>query len=215
MTGCFSLGKLPPHRLHHFVQQQSSVDDVAAVRSVTGMCSGVQDSLGSIVSSASAGITTLTECAQYGQDSSNAVYVSFNSAGGVCAWFADCQCLASSSTCLGGDQWTSIAVADAFLPAKGPDGTIQLVSQSVSPESALVTTAAPGSIEAVASGSSYEYECDDSSSDLMQSFQSKCQMDETMSFSRLVAGGALLVVMGVIAVIFGVAYAFDIQDNSS
>ena len=210
----------------HFLQKNALRDasetssTSSTSRSVTGMCSMIQDSIGSVSSAASSGIKSLTECAQFAKDSSGtkAVYASFSSSVDTCAWFADCQCLASSSTCLGGDSWNSIAVADAFTAV--PSDTIQMVPQTNSAESAVVVT--DSSVTTTPSSSTLapqtefpdEYECDYTSSNLMQSFQSKCEMNETMSFTRLIAALTLLGVLLFVGSCFGLAYYFELQDTS-
>ena len=205
------------HRRYHFLHH--TLHDVADtvvdnVRSVTGMCSGQQDALGSISPAGASGVSTLTECAQVGKDSAGtaAVYVSFN--GDICLWFANCQCLASSSTCLGGDQWSSIAIADAFTQAVAPV-TPAVVPQAVSAESAVFDGSVATDVsDQIDTTETYVYECDDSSSDLMKDFQTKCQMDETMTFTRIVAAVTIVGVLAVVASIFGIAYWFDLQDTS-
>lgn len=175
-----------------------------AAKGVMGMCSASQDSLGILKSASASGISDITHCAQYAHDTApSAVYVSFSASADTCMWFADCQCLASSSTCLGGDQWTSIAISDLIQPipaavptVSGPATKGALVSANFSAGSVVTTV-------------SDEDACDYSSSSLMQSFQSKCQMNQTMTFLRIVAGGVVLVVLLLVTASFGFAHYLD------
>ena len=174
--------------------------------SVMGMCSASQDSLGSLQKASSSGITDIVHCAQYAHDTApSSVYVSFSASSESCLWFANCQCLASSSTCLGGEEWASVAIADVIKPVSsavvtmsGPSSKGSLVIFSAS------TTAQPGSI--------IDAPCDYSSSSLMQSFQTKCQMHQTVNFQRLVAGGVVLVVALLVAASFAAARFFDAKE---
>ena len=190
-----------------FVQATSATKD----RSVSGMCSAAQDSLGLVKESLSAGISTLAHCAQFGKDKVGAegVYVSFSASQETCMWFKDCQCLASSSTCLGGDQWRSVAIQDIIQSS--PSTVIQTTSAPIS-KSAIVndppTTKKPGT-----QSSESQLDCDTSSSSgLMQSFQTKCQMNQSVWTSRLIAGSTLAGVVLLVAGIFGLAFYFDKQE---
>jgi hypothetical protein len=178
-----------------------------ADRSVSGLCSAAQDSLGQLTEAKSSGISTLAQCAQFARDKagSAAVFVSFDQSS--CMWFADCRCLVTSSVCLGGDQWRSVAISDVISSTSSPN-VIQTKDAPVS-KSALVTdgpTVAPATAE-------QEAECDSTySSNLMRTFQSKCEMTQNVWTTRIIAGGTLLGVVLLIAGAFGLAYWFDRQE---
>ena len=179
-------------------------------RSVSGMCSGGQDSLGVMSAASVSGITSLSECAQYGKDMTMtskfvASYVSFSTSENKCMWFADCACLASSSTCLGGDAWTSIAISDVFTKVAAKITT----SQQSAPAVTAVLSGASLSAHDERRSSGDVRECDMSSSDLMQHFQSQCAMSESIGFIRMVASLVVVGVLIIIGVVFGFAHWMD------
>ena len=187
---------------------------VVTDRSVKGMCSSAQDSLGRLVPASTSGISTLVQCAQYGKEHSDkAVFVTFSRQDNSCMWFSDCECLVTSSACLGGDQWSSIAIEDTIVVSKGsvqttdaPSANSAVIKQgSTTPAPIAATTAHVASAEATA-------ECDNTSTDLMQFFQSKCEMSNNMWMSRLTALAILGVFLVVLGSSFGVAYYFDNQE---
>lgn len=179
----------------------------AVNRSVSGLCSDSQDAHGSLSTASASGITSLAQCAQYATDIAPEInYVSFSSIDSECRWFADCACLASSSTCLGGDTWTSIAVSDIIKPVSSPS-KVQTVPQ-ISARASVGSTAS--SISTVDTGS--DITCDTSSSDLMQHFQSACNMSQNIWYTRLVAGIVVLGILAVVGIAQGVAYKLD-QDE--
>jgi hypothetical protein len=179
-------------------------------RSVTGMCSAAQDSIGVLKDAASTGISTLAHCAQFGKDrSGDAIFVSFSGVLSTCMWFKDCQCLVSSSTCLGGDQWSSVAITDIL-------GGSSAISAAV-----VQTTAAPVAKSAVVVGSKesstppagWSPDCDTVySNSLMRSFQTKCQMVQSVWATRIIAGSVLAGVILLVGGVFGLAYFFDQQE---
>lgn len=172
---------------------------------VMGLCSAAQDSIGSLENASSSGLSDINHCAQYAHDSApSAVYVSFSSSTDTCLWFSTCQCLASSSTCLGGDRWSSVAINDLIQPS---NSAVVVTVSGPSSQAALVPSISKSSSNP--RQSSEDVPCDYSSSTLMQSFQSKCQMKETMTFQRIVAGSVLLLVVILVAASFGVAHYFD------
>ena len=181
-------------------------------RSVMGMCSAAQDALGVLKEAVSAGISTLPQCAQFGKDKVGAegVYVSFSKDESTCMWFRDCRCLASSSTCLGGDRWRSVAIQDVIQAA--PEMVIQTTSPP-SANSALLNEASTVKPIRQAAESSEELDCDTTNSNsLMQSFQTRCQMTQSIWTTRLVAGSTLAFVILVVAGIFGLAFYYDKQE---
>jgi hypothetical protein len=183
-------------------------------RSVSGMCSAAQDAVGVLKDANSAGISTLSQCAQFGKDrNSGAVYVSFSASLGSCMWFKDCQCLASSSTCLGGDQWRSVAIGDLVVSTSS--AVIQTTSSPIS-KSAIVSNNGKPVNAAQSTSSNSDLDCDTTNSNsLMQSFQTKCEMTQSVWTTRLVAGSTLAVVVLLIAGIFGAAFYFDKQELNS
>lgn len=180
-------------------------------RSVAGMCSAAQDALGRVASASASGISTLGHCAQFAKDKSAlAVYVSFNKDTDECMWFSGCQCLASSSTCLGGEQWRSVAITDLIAP--GSKAVVQTTASPVG-DSAVVAGSAT---HAAAAETAAEPDCDHSDSNgLMQTFQTKCEMNQTMWLTRLIAGGVMSFVILFIAGSFGLAYYYDTVEMAS
>ena len=182
-------------------------------RSVPGLCSAAQDSLGELKSAASSGISTLAQCGQFARDKggSEAVYVSFNQVESDCMWFKDCQCLASSATCLGGDQWRSVAIADLLVAV--PNTVIQTTSAPISKSALLSNGPSKMPSSNVESGQADSQDCDTTySNSLMQSFQTKCEMAQNVWTTRLIAGIVLATVVFFVAGSFGVAYWFDQQE---
>lgn len=184
-------------------------DSAAAVTpssGVMGLCSAAQDSIGSLESASSSGLSDINHCAQYAHDSApSAVYVSFSSSTDTCLWFSNCQCLASSSTCLGGDRWTSVAISDSIQPS---NAAVVVTVGGPSSQAALVPSISKSSSTRQSTPDD-DVPCDYSSSSLMQSFQSKCQMKQTMTFQRIVAGSVILLIVILVSASFGVAHYFD------
>ena len=179
-------------------------------RSVKGMCSSAQDSLGRLVPASQSGISTLMQCAQYGKEhSGKAVFVTFSRSENSCMWFSDCECLVTSSACLGGDQWASIAIEDTIQNKASSVQTTDApkANSAVIKESA--TTAARQPQTAAAESTA---ECDKTSTDLMQFFQSKCEMSHNIWVSRLTAIAILGVFLVILGSSFGVAYHLDNQE---
>jgi hypothetical protein len=125
-------------------------------------------------------------------------------------WFANCQCLVTSSTCLGGNKWNSVAIEDIMVasPAVVQTDVADPAGSALIKNTDTQTTVAPVAM----ASAPIEPECDTSSSDLMQYFQSKCTMSQNMWLTRLVAlaivGGVFLIVISS----FGVAYYFDKEE---
>ena len=192
---------------HQVLAAQQPTSD----RSVTGMCSAAQDSIGSVREAVSAGISTLAQCAQYGKDRSDtANFVSFSASLSTCMWFKDCHCLVSSSTCLGGDQWSSVAIIDIVTGSSSSDAVVETTAAPIA-KSAVISGPQGSDTQSSSSGNSPD--CDTVySSSLMQSFQTKCQMDQTVWTTRLIAGSTLVGVILVVASVFGLAYFFDQQE---
>jgi hypothetical protein len=179
-------------------------------RSVSGRCSDSQDAVGSLYSASASGITSLAQCAQHATDISHeANYVSFSSIDSECMWFVDCACLASSSTCLGGDTWTSIAISDTIKQV-GLETVEKEKPLLPQPRVSVSAESTASSISTVDTGS--DITCDTSSSDLMQHFQSACNMSQNIWYTRLVAGIVVLGILAVVGVAQGVAYKLD-QDE--
>jgi hypothetical protein len=180
-------------------------------RSVTGMCSAEQDSIGSLKEAGSTGISTLAQCAQYAKDRSvPANFVSFSSSLSTCMWFRDCQCLVSSSTCLGGDQWSSVAIADILVGSVSTSAVVKTKAAPIS-QSAVVTASKGASSSTSSSGEPED--CDTVySNSLMQSFQTRCQMAQTVWTTRVIAGSTLISVILLVGSMFGLAYFFDRQE---
>ena len=182
-------------------------------RSVVGMCSAAQDALGVLRDAVSAGISTLSQCAQFGKDKVGAegVYVSFSSNSETCMWFKDCHCLASSSTCLGGDEWRSVAIADVIRAP--PVAAIRTTSPPNAHSAIIRDPTTPKPTRQEAESSEETLDCDTTTSNsLMQSFQSRCQMTQSIWTTRLVAGSTLAVVVLLVAGMFGLAFYFDKQE---
>ena len=180
-----------------------------AARAVAGMCGDQQYSMGSFSSASSGGITTPETCGAYIQDFNRnakipAAYMSYSKSADKCMWYRECGCLASSSTCPGGDVWVSVALNDIFVtPTNVIATTDPLAAKSavVVPNTAVPTPAAPA-----------KGECDTSSTNLMQTFQSQCEMSQNVTFARLVAGIVLAAVLFVVGGIFGYAYWLDREE---
>lgn len=203
----------PLHLVRRRHAMLKTADATPVDRSVSGLCSAAQDSVGVLISAAVAGITTLTQCAQYGRYSSptGATYVSFSRTEDKCMWFADCTCLASSSTCLGGDTWASVAISDVIQSTSS--AKIQTTPQTSSGNSAMVSgTTGKSTLSDPGSDLTDESYCDTSATDLMQHFQSACALSENMWFTRLVAGVVIACTLLVVLTAYGIAYKLD-QDE--
>jgi hypothetical protein len=139
------------------------------------------------------------------------VYVSFNKETSDCMWFKDCQCLASSSTCLGGDLWRSIAIADLLVAV--PNTVLQTTSAPIS-KSALMNNETPKPTSSHSQNTEAEsHDCDTTySNSLMQSFQTKCEMQQSVWTTRLIAGIVLATVVLFVAGSFGIAFWYDKQE---
>ena len=180
-----------------------------ANRAVSGMCGQQQYSKGTLSTASSAGITTPETCAAYIQDLNKnlknpAVYMSYSRSEDKCMWFADCSCLASSSTCPGGDQWVSVSLSDVFVT---PQNVIQVTAPEAA-KSALVTPDPSAPTQAPTN----KGECDTSSTNLMQTFQSQCAMSQNVTFARMVAAIVLGAVLVVVGGLFGYAYWLDREE---
>lgn len=179
-------------------------------RSVNGLCSASQDAIGILSSCVSSGITTLTQCAQYGKDSSSSAanYVSFSASEDKCMWFTDCACLASSSTCLGGNSWNSVAISDVIAAVASP--AIQTTAQTSSTRSSLVTETSPTTT--TTNDLTDPAYCDESTNDLMQHFQSACALSQNIWYTRKMAGFVIAGILAVVIAAYAVAYKLD-QDE--
>jgi hypothetical protein len=174
---------------------------------VTGMCSRADDGFGRLSPASSSGITELDQCAQYAKENAPAAeYISFSSVQNACIWFTACPCIASGSTCLGGSDWLSIAVSDviktstAVVQTGPPPGALSAIVKQSSESSS--TTASPTD----------DAECDTSSSDLMQYFQSKCAMSDNMWISRIIALSMAVLVLLIFGAGFSVAFWLDREE---
>ena len=190
------------------------VQSSQADRSVTGMCSAAQDSIGVLREAGSSGISTVPQCAQYGKDrtSSLAIFVSFSASLDTCMWFTDCQCLVSSSTCLGGDQWKSVAISDVVgTSSTSSSSVVETTAAPIATSAIIWNSQDPHSQSAAPSGDFID--CDTANSNsLMQSFQTKCQMTQTVWATRMIAGGTLIGIILLVGGVFGLAYYFDKQE---
>ena len=197
-----------PFRFPNLLESRTVLISSGTTIGVAGMCSKADDGIGKLFPASSSGISELNQCAQYVKEhETRAKYVTFSSVQNSCIWFESCPCLSSGSTCLGGDDWSSVAIADIIQ-------TSQAVVQTVPP---------PGSNSAIAklntdstsSGSSStneEAQCDTSSSDLMQYFQSKCAMSDNMWISRIIALSMAVVVLLIFGAGFSVAFWLDREE---
>ncbi len=95
----------------------------------------------------------------------------------------------------------SVALSDVFVTPTNVIETADPVaarSATVVPNTSIPTPAADA-----------KGECDTTSTNLMQTFQSQCAMSQTVAFARLVAGIVLGAVLLVVGGIFGYAYWLD------
>jgi hypothetical protein len=184
-----------------------------AKRAVPGMCGSGENSIATMGSASDAGITSVETCAAYARDLNEngakfkAAYISYTKSGNKCAWFSECGCLAASSTCSGGDLWVSVSIRDVFVD---PGPSIMTVQQTVSPKSAQIPSNAA---EGTTTGD--RAQCDETSTDLMKTFQTQCQMTQSITFTRMVAGIILGIVLVVVGIIFGFAYWLDGKEQAS
>jgi hypothetical protein len=186
-----------------------------AKRAVPGMCGSAENSIATMSSASDSGITSVETCAAYAKDLNNekpsfkAVYISYTKQGNKCGWFTDCGCLAASSTCSGGDQWMSVSIRDVFTE---PGPVIFTVEQSTAARSAQIPSNATTAASPAGSDS---IECDESSTDLMKTFQTQCAMTQSITFTRMVAGIIVAIVFVVVGGIFGFAYWLDGKEQQT
>ena len=182
---------------------------MTASRAVSGVCGDKQYSMGTLSSASAAGVTTPETCAAYVVDfnknsKSPAAYISYSKSADKCVWFRECGCLASSSTCSGGDIWISVSLSDVFV-------TPVDVIQTAPPVAAKPATVVPDT-SAPAPAVQNKGECDPTATNLMQTFQSQCAMSQSVTFARMVAGIVIAAVILVVGGIFGYAYWLDRDD---
>jgi len=178
-------------------------------RAVSGMCGSSENSIASMSGASQSGISSAETCAAYAKDLNNsgvrfkAAYISYTKSGDKCAWFTDCGCLASSSTCPGGDQWVSVSVNDVFVDAPV---AIVTVEQPSPPNSAqLSSNATAGTFDTA--------QCDESSTDLMKTFQTQCAMTQNITLARMVAGIIIAIVLVIVGGVYGVAFWLDGEEQ--
>ncbi len=101
-------------------------------------------------------------------------------------------------------MWVSVSLSDVFV-------TPNDVIQTAAPIAAKSATVVPNSAAPTPSAPS-KGECDTTSTNLMQTFQSQCAMSQSVTFARMVAGIVLAAVLLVVGGIFGYAYWLDRED---
>ena len=201
-----------PFKLHTLLltRDTGSLSSAGSDNSVQGMCSMAQDSISQLIPASSSGISTISQCAQYAKESTeNAVYVTFSASEDTCMWFTECQCIVTGSTCLGGTAYASAAIIDIIQTSPN------VIQTTAAPDSnSAIVVASSETTNTTTQSLSTDPECDTTSSDLMQYFQSKCEMNQNMWASRLVSLGMVVVVLSIFVTGFCIAFWFDKRERN-
>jgi hypothetical protein len=151
-----------------------------------------------------AGVTSIQTCAQYAFDlqqvSKNINFVSFSDSS--CTWFSACGCVAGGVCGTPAATTVSAEISDIIKPAK--------VATSVKVKSGNFQVQAAGPAAQASDPLHVETEeCADMFSDLMKTFQSKCEFSRSRAYQRFVSAVIVVLSLGLCGAGFGIAAYLD------